>query len=282
MLFGPDGNLYVLAGDQAAVLRYNGQTGAFLDMFVTPGSGGLRVPVSMAFGPDGDLYVANTRLNDTAGSGVLRFDGTTGAFLSTFVSPGSGGLLKPLSVIFGPGGDLYVGTADTSGTTASPHTSAVLRYDGTTGAFLCLFVPPDSGARYPTALIFSETDPVTRDYVTTGGQDTRLSPVQIVAAPDLAATSAVANLLPTRGQWDPAASFVAPRDAEPWSATGDAMSDTVSLSRATPPPAVLSGLLPGAAPGETIAEMDAQRPGSLLDGMASVGWDGDGERGEGS
>jgi hypothetical protein len=36
---GTDGNLYVLAGNRVA--RYDGGTGAFIDNFVTAGSGGL-------------------------------------------------------------------------------------------------------------------------------------------------------------------------------------------------------------------------------------------------
>lgn len=41
-VFGPDGNLYIL-GSQNEVLRYNGSTGAFIDIFVSPGSGGLSI-----------------------------------------------------------------------------------------------------------------------------------------------------------------------------------------------------------------------------------------------
>jgi streptogramin lyase len=165
MLFGPDGNLYVIATDQSEVLRYNGQTGAFMDTFITPGSGGLTIPVSMAFGPDGNLYVANTHLNDTTPGGVLRYNGRTGAFTGMFIAPRSGGLIKPLTVLFGPEGDLYVGSADAVGISASPHTSTVLRYDGTTGAFRGTFVTADNGKlRYPSQLLFTETDPTTLSY----------------------------------------------------------------------------------------------------------------------
>ena len=99
------------------------------------GSGGLDGPVSMAFGPDGNLYVANSiiEVNGTAAS-ILRYNGKTGAFMDTFIAPGTGGLLKPLSVVFGPHGDLFVGSAEEqSFRVAKPHTSSVLRYDGTTG-----------------------------------------------------------------------------------------------------------------------------------------------------
>ena len=41
----------------AQVLRYNGTTGAFIDAFVSSGSGGLDMPSGLTFGPDGNLYV---------------------------------------------------------------------------------------------------------------------------------------------------------------------------------------------------------------------------------
>src|ERR1700683_3211290 len=39
---------------------------------------------------------------------VLKYDGTTGAFVSVFVSAGSGGLSYPVGLAFGPDGNLYV------------------------------------------------------------------------------------------------------------------------------------------------------------------------------
>jgi DNA-binding beta-propeller fold protein YncE len=35
--FGPDGNLYVADFTTHSVLRFNGQTGAFIDTFISPG-----------------------------------------------------------------------------------------------------------------------------------------------------------------------------------------------------------------------------------------------------
>ena len=73
-------------------------------------SGGLNGPFGVVFGPDDNLYV-----NSYFGNSVLRFSGSTGAFIDTFVSPGSGGLTGPTSLIFrpsctdGPGGGDLVG-----------------------------------------------------------------------------------------------------------------------------------------------------------------------------
>lgn len=56
---------------------------------------------------------------------VLRYDGTTGAFLGVFTS--GSGLDEPRGLAFGPDGNLYVN---------SSYTHSVLRFDGTTGAFI--------------------------------------------------------------------------------------------------------------------------------------------------
>ncbi len=77
------------------ILRYNGRTGAFIDAFVTAGSGGLEKPAGLVFGPDGNLYVGSVVTNE-----VLRYDGTTGAFIDAFVSAESGGLSRPVFLVF--------------------------------------------------------------------------------------------------------------------------------------------------------------------------------------
>src|SRR5436853_3405173 len=55
MTFGPDGNLYV--GMSSNISRYDGQTGALLNVFV-PNTILHATPMDMTFGPDGNLYVA--------------------------------------------------------------------------------------------------------------------------------------------------------------------------------------------------------------------------------
>jgi hypothetical protein len=49
----PAGYVSSSASDQ--VLRYDVQTGAFINAFVPTGSGGLSEPEGLAFGPDGNL-----------------------------------------------------------------------------------------------------------------------------------------------------------------------------------------------------------------------------------
>ena len=49
--FGPDGRLYVCSAGTRSVLRYDGGTGAFIDVFVQPVGTAGETPVSLAFTP---------------------------------------------------------------------------------------------------------------------------------------------------------------------------------------------------------------------------------------
>lgn len=127
--FGPDGDLYVAKFSEdnsgtitnSSILRYDGQSGAFLSVFVPVGSGGLNGPDFMEFGPDGNLYITNVGTKQ-----VLRYDGQNGAFLSVVVDAGGGGLGTPDGLVFGPDGSIYV---------SDITNNVVLRFDGQTGAF---------------------------------------------------------------------------------------------------------------------------------------------------
>jgi sugar lactone lactonase YvrE len=143
LTFGPDGNLYVSMGGSnsiplidptyptdSAVLRFS-PTGEFLG--VAASGNGLTRPYGNAFGPDGNLYVASFRSNE-----ILRFNGTTGAFIDVFASDNNGGfgvldgLNGPNGLLFGPDGSLYVTTEGTvnkpDGTLDFKFKSQVLRY----------------------------------------------------------------------------------------------------------------------------------------------------------
>jgi DNA-binding beta-propeller fold protein YncE len=77
--FGPDEDLYVLgvATSGLQVVRFHGLTGAFIDVFVSqfrysPDFEGCGIGASsVAFGPDGNLYVTTG-----TGNSVWRFDGS--------------------------------------------------------------------------------------------------------------------------------------------------------------------------------------------------------------
>jgi streptogramin lyase len=78
------------------------------------------------------------------GNSVKQYDGTTGAFITTFAS--GSGLVTPAGVTIGPDGNLYV---------SSVGNNSVKRFDGTTGAFLSTFVLSASGGlSVPDGLVF--------------------------------------------------------------------------------------------------------------------------------
>jgi len=74
----------------------------------------------------GNINAQELYLNSQNTDEVLRYNGTTGAFMNAFVSMGDGGLNRPTGLVFGPDGNLYV---------SSDPTNEVLRYNSTTGAF---------------------------------------------------------------------------------------------------------------------------------------------------
>ena len=117
LVFGPDNNLYVTGngtggGPAAGVFRFNGSSGLF-DQAVIPNVSGA----GLAFGSDQNLYVVGE-------DGVSRYDGKTGKDIDLFAAAGP--LSNPQYLVFGPDGDLYVG---------SSNNASVLRYDGSSGQF---------------------------------------------------------------------------------------------------------------------------------------------------
>jgi streptogramin lyase len=115
--FGPDGHLYVAARSNGnAILRFNGTTGAFIDVFADTGIDGPNTP---RFGPDGRLYVS---CRNTAN--VVRFE-ADGTLLGEFASDALLG--SPEGMSFGPDGNLYV---------AARSNSVLMRFNGVTGALM--------------------------------------------------------------------------------------------------------------------------------------------------
>src|SRR6185437_3514909 len=142
IVFGPSGNLFVVSSSDPGLLSVlNGTTGALV---TTSDAGGILMdPEGITRGPDGNIYVAGGD-----GNNVLKFNGTTGAFISTLVASGSGGLTSARGVAFGPDGNLYV---------TSFGTAQVLRFNGTTGAFIDVFAGATgacSGLSLPRDLTF--------------------------------------------------------------------------------------------------------------------------------
>src|SRR5262249_23490312 len=95
------GNEFYVASTSGAsnsIMRYRAE-GPFGDYLVPKDSGGLSGPMAMVFAPDSYLYVTSWRNSE-----VLRFDGTTGAYVNTVVPQGSGGLSSPIDLLFDASG----------------------------------------------------------------------------------------------------------------------------------------------------------------------------------
>jgi DNA-binding beta-propeller fold protein YncE len=141
--FGPDQNLYVASFNSCApgptcttttgeILRFDGKTGAFIDVFVANASGGLQHPGGIGFGTNGDLFVCNEFVNNTTTGEVLRFHGPLGATPGQpFPATGQAGAhfagtagVTPFQLAFGPDRTLYV-----------THDTGVTAYNGRSGAF---------------------------------------------------------------------------------------------------------------------------------------------------
>ena len=86
---------------------------------------GLACVVAPATSFAAVLYVANGD-----GNSVFAYETDPAGALGAFVPTGSGGLVNPRGVVFGPTGDLFVSGG-----------SGINRYNGATGAFINQFVP---------------------------------------------------------------------------------------------------------------------------------------------
>lgn len=124
--FGPllvSGNLGGGTGAVSEVRAYDPVRGGYLGVFATGGS--LSSAQGLAFGPDGNLYVASAQTGE-----ILRFDGTTGTYLGVFAQA-----QEPAGITFGPDGNLYV---------VSDGVNGVVRFDGKSGASMGTFASTSS------------------------------------------------------------------------------------------------------------------------------------------
>ncbi|HVK08634.1 MAG TPA: LamG-like jellyroll fold domain-containing protein, partial [Gemmataceae bacterium] len=157
VVFGPDGFLYVASGNSDQVLRFDAQTGAFVDVAFASGESGVMfdLPWALAFGPDDRLYVGGRRSNN-----VIRYDPATGE-VTEFIQSG-GNVYCPAGLAFGPDGNLYVSNSDLGAADPSTLQDQVVRFQGPAGGspgqFLDVFVPRgDNGLDNPNGITFNGT-----------------------------------------------------------------------------------------------------------------------------
>ncbi len=172
--FGADINgddileLYVASRATDQILRYDGASGDFIDVFAQ--SPIPWQPTGLAFGPDAngddtpELYVSGFLWDN-----VLELNGATGGMLRQLVPSGRGGLTGPVGLSFEAGGMLYV---------ASSSDDSVLRYNAITGAFIDdLVVTASGGLDQPQYFVVGPDANADGDdelYVTSFGNDSVL------------------------------------------------------------------------------------------------------------
>src|SRR5262249_1235998 len=126
------GNLYYSTRFSNDVLEFDGKTGAYLGVVIPPGANPsgtnpFNGPWALAFGPDGNLYVAGFLSNN-----VLRYNLTTGV-IDEFISS-SAGIYRSQGLTFDSAGDLLVSNSETTSSDPSPLANEVLRFQGPNGA----------------------------------------------------------------------------------------------------------------------------------------------------
>lgn len=98
---GPDGLLYVVSEENDRILRFDGDTLAFVDVWLEDAR--LAKPTAIDFGPDGAAYIGSY-----GGDRVLRYlDGVLTTFLE---DPALDGIDAGMS--FGPDGQLWIPAFD--------------------------------------------------------------------------------------------------------------------------------------------------------------------------
>lgn len=156
-LHGPRGIIFDHLGDllvsnqnvdqpqNGNVLRYNGETGAFIGELVSSTQEGAPfAPRGIVLSNSNVLFVADLLSESSTGEpqpGELRaFNGTTGDFLGTLDHFGFNGPFFPRSVVFGTDSLLYVSVFNPF----DPLDGWVLRFDPETMEFVDVFIESNS------------------------------------------------------------------------------------------------------------------------------------------
>jgi WD40 repeat protein len=135
MAFGPDGALYVASSVEGSVRRFDGETGAPIDVFVAPRSGGLAFPTFLFFTPSFRLRLSGPDPGRAGETNTLIVDGAT-----------SGGtILFAIGATTGSTG--VPGCAGVSLDLASPRLAARVAADANGRATLVRLVPASASGR---------------------------------------------------------------------------------------------------------------------------------------
>ncbi|MDN3018910.1 hypothetical protein PH210_22310 [Paenibacillus sp. BSR1-1] len=143
--------------DNGNVLKYEGQTGAFLGQLVRSNAPGAPfAPRGIVLSKNNILYVADIFSDPVTGQGEVRtYNGKTGEFLGNLDHSGFKEPFNPRGVVFGPDGLLYVSVVDLS---EFPNglKGWVLRFNPKKKKFLDVFIKSDeiNNLHRPEGLVF--------------------------------------------------------------------------------------------------------------------------------
>ncbi|WP_342598162.1 hypothetical protein MHB48_11150 [Psychrobacillus sp. FSL H8-0483] len=139
------------------VLKYNGETGAFLGELVSSiQEGASFAPRGIVLSEHNILFVADVIIEENGQHGEVRMyknNGNTATLIRNLDHPPSGEFF-PRSVVIGPDGYLYVSVRNNPNTPEGQIGGSVVRYNLKTGAFGGVFISPFSDLNRPEGLVF--------------------------------------------------------------------------------------------------------------------------------
>jgi hypothetical protein len=156
-VFGPDGNMYVASASTDQVLRYDGQTGVFIDVFATLPPNSSEGPMWLQFGSDGYLYTTQETPNSTTSRSIVRLNAASGEFVDSYVLGRDG-----WSFNLGPGNIVYSSSNGSGGFVDRIGPSSI-------AAFTVSLASASAGT---TTVSYSTADGTAlagRDYIATSG-----------------------------------------------------------------------------------------------------------------
>ncbi len=131
LLFGPDGNLWVLTTNN--VRRINPVTGSDLGNFLSGGT--LRDAYEFEIGPDNNLYICDWAPNNTTDRNVKRYNGATGVFMNVFIPNGGTAMMaRPNGILWDNVGNVYVSDAQNNRVAQFTSAGAYIKIFCNTGA----------------------------------------------------------------------------------------------------------------------------------------------------
>jgi hypothetical protein len=138
--------LFVSSGQR--VNRYDPTTGAFIGTLITQATAINRSVYDLKSGPDGNLYAIEVSNGGDGERNIVRFDGSTGAPLGSFIRETNGS--RQWRFAFGPDGDIYSAVLP-----AASSVFEVRRYSGSTGAFRDTLIAPTPELETPSQMLFA-------------------------------------------------------------------------------------------------------------------------------